>query len=518
VSRHTLFHPTLSLTRGIAPLWGWLRGPWPALLLTLLSLGMLLALWLLPQLPGQLADEPAAAARWLRATAADVGRRSLAQSDQWGNLGLLLGLYDVLHSPTTGVLLAAWGMLAAIQFLDALARLRFYHRLAAPLPLRAPLQAEPRPLPLGSPILRRRVTLHAAAPTVTAALAAWLTSYLGTAPTPSPPLPYFLSPLPYFLLQNATDEQHWTIVRRPRMPLLRALLPLGIGLAVIALWLTVAFGWQVNAPPLAGGEMFQSPRHDLTLRHAVTLSPTVFSELEVRYGNATLRLPGAQPTRRSINGATVAVAPTYAGIWVSSVQDALQLALPGRSSRQPQLGLVFPDPGSEESILLPEQGIGLRIVRGSNADSAFVLELYRSQEVQPVYRAELTDAGRAIIPLGDGQPDLIVTTLRGLHVTVRHFPWVWLTWVGLVVAAVGSLSLVLRPAWLTLQVAPWGEDRTVIVLQSDRADLLADLRRQLDLLNQPPAAPPALPPQTGEGRGGVPHAPTATPSSPSSPI
>src|SRR5690606_2891692 len=72
-------------------LWQLLCDPWLLLAIAGLLGVLLTAGALLPQLPGQLQDEPAAADRWLTATAEAFGA-----AGPWLRS---LGLFDVLHSP-----------------------------------------------------------------------------------------------------------------------------------------------------------------------------------------------------------------------------------------------------------------------------------------------------------------------------------------------------------------------------------------------------------------------------------
>ena len=79
------------ITGGLHSLWRWLCSPWLLFLGGGVGLTLALATRALPQLPGQLLDEPATAARWMQDMSANYG--------VWGNLWLALGLFDVLHSP-----------------------------------------------------------------------------------------------------------------------------------------------------------------------------------------------------------------------------------------------------------------------------------------------------------------------------------------------------------------------------------------------------------------------------------
>ena len=93
-------------------LWHWLRRPWLAIFAGFVGVMLILAVWQLPQLPGQLVDEQAAAATWLLNTSSAYGI--------WGNAFLALGLFDVLRSPMLYLLLALLVPTLAAQLADQL--------------------------------------------------------------------------------------------------------------------------------------------------------------------------------------------------------------------------------------------------------------------------------------------------------------------------------------------------------------------------------------------------------------
>jgi hypothetical protein len=271
---------------------------------------------------------------------------------------------------------------------------------------------------------------------------------------------------------------------------LRPLLPLGLAIAVIALWGSLVWGWQVSAPPLSPGATYRVLGRQLALTYTPSTTPTVPSLLAVNFRGEETRLTVDQTQRERIGRATLTLAPAYPALWVATADGSARLSLPNRNDPQPAIGIVFADGTSEESVLLPELGAGLRLVRRVLPEPGFVLELYRSDEVQPVYRAELPASGRVVIPLARTDLELVVTTLPGLLVNVHYLPHLWLTWVGVALAAAGAAAGFTAAGWLIVQVAPWTPDRAVVIIQSSSPQWVDTL---VDRLQQPDA--PALPVQ-----------------------
>jgi hypothetical protein len=177
--------------------------------------------------------------------------------------------------------------------------------------------------------------------------------------------------------------------------------------------------------------------------------------------------------------------PAFPALWITTADGSAQLSLPGRGESQSSVGLVFTGDTAEESVLLSSLGAGLRVIRRTNPAPGFVLELYRSDEVQPVYRAELPPNGRLLIPLARTNLELIVTTLPGLLVNVRYLPNLWLAWVGLALALIGAAGYTVAAGWWAIQLAPWSQNHTVIVLQGSDPNRVEALAQQLQAPHDP---------------------------------
>ena len=436
---------------GLDPLWRRLTGPWLPAVGGVLGLGLALAARQLPQLPGQLLDEPATAARWMQDASAAYG--------VWGNLGLALGLFDVLHSPLLYLALALTLPALAAQLAESLGKLRQGALVLRTVAAAPPTSAgEPLALPVGA--ARRRLVVDRP-----------IDQVVETARQADLP-PLHLQPVAVASTQpaDANDDPPGEVrlsgARRPFVAWLRPLLPLGLLVAVLALWSALLWGWQVAAPPLAPGSTYRVLGQQLAIGYVASLTPTVPSRLQVNLRGDELALPVDRARREQVSGATLSVRPAYPALWVASADGTAQLSLPGRADAVPALGIVFDGSTTEESVLLPAVGAGLRVVRRLLPEPGFVLELYRSDEVQPIYRAELPANGRVVIPLPRTNLELIVTTLPGLLVNVHYLPNLWVAWLGLALALVGGAAHRSRAGWAAVQVAPWAPGRTVVVVQT----------------------------------------------------
>ena len=471
-------------------MWNWLRRPWLALLAGFIVLVLTFAVLQLPQLPGQLVDEPATAARWQQNASAAYGI--------WGNLMLALGLFDVLRSPLLYLLLALLLPTLAAQLADQLGALRQLQKLRSHA-LSAESEAIGTPIPI-SPVrtlYRWRGVSEAAPATTAGVLEERISQRFTTVTRADAPLGTAVPPdsekVPSGTTESEEVEPSPTVETRlrgtrfARLLLLRPLLMVGLLTAVVGALIALAFGWQVTAPPLAPGATYRSVNRNLTLHYTVSPTATVGTALAVHLQGESVVLATDRATTQRVDLATVQVRPTYPGVWIATADGSQGLALPDRSALTANLGLVFASPGSEESVLLPEQAAGLRIVQRGNSN-VFVLELYRSDAVLPVYRAELTQGGRLTIPLDPGGTELIVSTLPGLQVNVRYLPGLWLVWCGILLAIIGTLAFMRQAGFVVAQIAPWPMERSLIVLQSDHTQTIDELRTALAALTPPPAS------------------------------
>lgn len=494
-------------------LWHWLRRPWLAILAGIVGVILSVAVLRLPQLPGQLVDEQAAAATWLLNASTAYG--------MWGNLFLALGLFDVLRSPLLYLLLALLMPTLAAQLADQLGALRQLRNVQA-ADLNQPAQSPGIPIAIAPlrPIFRWRGLINATQAEVLKTLITTNDPAFAKTKQGQAVIDEFIqadteqkspsaSPNETVDSESSTEkiaitEKNEAIETRllaqqaPRLQLLRPLLMIGLLIAVVGAWLALAYGWQVTAPPLAPGETFRSANRNLVLRYLVNTTGKVSAELEALVQSDQLTIAATQSSQQRIGPITIQTRPTYPGVWIATADQSEILTLPGESKLRSGMGFVFSTPGSEESILVPEQAAGLRIVQRAGTEN-FVLELYRSDGIQPIYRAELTQGGQLTIPFTQGSTELIITTLPGLQVDVRYLPGLWLVPLGIILSLIGVLAFI-RPSYFVLiQVAPWAINlgattsptrdtaptHTVVILQSDHPSLITKLQARINELPPP---------------------------------
>jgi hypothetical protein len=456
-----------------AGLWHWLRRPWLAIMAGCLGVILSIAVWQLPQLPGQLVDEQAAAANWLLNASTQYGI--------WGNLLLTLGLFDVLRSPLLYLLLALLIPTLAAQFADQLGAFRQQRGLQS-FDLTSVLAQPGDAIPISTarPLFRWRGMISASPDAVITALEAKIQHdfhAVSRAQVVPSPLPDPAGDSTEFAL-TPTNEIRLVGLRSPFLQYLRPLLMVGLLISVIGAWIALAFGWQVTSPPLAPESSFRSANRNLILHYSVPATDTLNSTLEASLQGEQVILPTNQARQQQLGPATILVRPAYAALWLAIQDGSARLTLPGESQFYSQLGLVFPTPGSEESVLIPDQGTGMRIVQPTD-NNGFIIELYRSDAVEPIYRAELTPGGRLTIPFAPGDTELVISTLPGLQVDIRHLPGLWLVPLGILLAVIGAFAFVPTSSFVAVQIAAWASGYSLVVAQSDHPNLVADLRATL---------------------------------------
>ena len=452
--------------------WDLLANPWLLILVAGIDLLLVGAATFLPQLPGQFIDSPAEANRWLLATAGE-----------YGTLGALLrglGLFDVLHSFALRVGMALLGLLLFVQLGDLLAQWLRLRRL--PELLEAPVAEPGQPIdvPGHLPVHGLRVAVDAPPPAVAPRVATTLADL-----SPSQPPFTATTPLPGDV---PAAEQRWLILGHAWAAALRPLLLAGILLAVGVLWIGANFGWEVTPPTLAPGSEFRFPRRDIVLRYQAPENeePGLVPELYVEVGSESGVLAVKERGKLRLGQVTVSAEAGPLGLLLMTPDKRPALALPGETEGQAQLGFLFPGPGSEETVLLPQAGAGLRLVRvddpqgNSGERTTFLIEVFHQESNEPILRETLDRLGQEgrelrAIPLPDGEMPLVFQLAPGLDVQVRHLPGDWLLWPALILGLVGAAGFLRRPFFLLVQLAPWPVERSVLVGQSDRPALLRRL-------------------------------------------
>jgi hypothetical protein len=445
-----------------------LRQPWLILASSLLLLLLLLANVFLPQMPGQVAEDPVAATRWLNETAAGYNSGALLRS---------LSLFSVLNSTLFRLNAALLAILAAVHLADAFALALAFVRLPRILDAPAAQPGDPLTIRFPHPIYRHRY----AAPSPPEALSQELISQFaqdGDLQERTVALP-FTGPAPASepeadaATHGDQTERRWLALRQMRAAWLRPWLFAGLLLGLATLWGTVQFGWSISPPALAPGESYINSLHDVALVHRVQQTGAqnpVQSVLSATVTSESISLPVGQETGGQAGGAQVLVEQGPPALWMAA-PDAL-FSLPGGavSDRFTTLGLAFPRLGSEQFVVLPAQNAGLRIVllgnQGDRPTPSFLIEVYEGQSVQPAQRLQIDHDQELTVEVDGEDVNLRVAPTYSLLATVERRPGSWLLWLALVLALVGTLGFLRRPGFILAQVAPWPDQRSVVVLQS----------------------------------------------------
>ncbi|MFN8466371.1 MAG: hypothetical protein U0X20_12510 [Caldilineaceae bacterium] len=466
----------------VRSLWHFAGSPWLVLALSIMLVLLLTLTWLLPQVPGDLGNEAGAAERWLNGTAA-----------AWGGLGTLfrsLGLFQVMHSTVLQLLLALLLFAILVQFARLLWTAYLLRKTPRALDVTNGINGEPLPIATAGTLLRWRLS-HPAPPL---ALAGELQRLLEARLRHVDRRTVRVAPAP--ILEGETSEEvpetHEGLTLEERMlalrgvnaSLLRPLLPLGMVFALALIWLNAVVGWQFTAPQLSPGEWTADAVHDLRFEyHLEQPSPGVLQpSLIATVGDDTVSIPVTQEMQEQVGDAVVRAQPGAPGLLVQTVNDALLLARPGQAVPVGTIGFGFPSLGSEETLLLPQQAVGLRIVRmelgpAGAAGDGFLVEVFQGGNERAVARITVDGSTIVPIPTFTGDVLLAMTPLPNLSVQVRHGPGYWLLWPALALVVLGALGFAQQAGFVLAQIGPWPPERAVVTLQSDLRGEMASLHR-----------------------------------------
>ena len=458
-------------------IWLFLIRPWLLLVVGGLALLFSASAALLPQLPGQFATDPVGASRWFLTTANDFG--------PLGNTFRDLGLFDFLHSLPLRFLLTGLGLLLLIHIGELASQAWGMRRLPTLIAQADAAVGRPLALPLGTRLERRRLAVARSPGILSTEAAQWLADRYPQQSRTAHALA--ADPASDGEGETPGEEQRMLATVNGWAVWLRLAAGLGLFVALGGLWLMVNVGWSVHLPVLAPGESFRYVSQKLTLTYDVPQGrPPAEFRVQVGDAQATLTDITSDAADRALGLGTVRVETWSAspGLLISSNRPALAPA--GQSQLAQQVGLLFPSPGSEETLTLPDQEYALRLVRlpGPSPDQpAFQVELFDSSSLvsgAPVQRLELRGSDPSSLFLDRGQLQVVFVPMPGLAVTVRSMPGLWLLWPALILILAGSVGFLRRPSFLVAQIAPWPRDRSVLILQSDDPDAVEALARFLN--------------------------------------
>lgn len=465
-------------------IWLALGSPW--LLLGLagwLALLLLVSIWL-PQMPDYLREEGSAASRWL-----------LAASTPYGVLGTVargLGLFDVLHGPLFQAPLAALIFVLLVQIIQQITAAQALRRLPA---LLAAPGVDGEPLPLRTPyrLLRWRGAVTEPALALAGQCQILLEARFGRVERRT----LRVAPAPVTVegedgaegsdSRSPVLEERLLATRGQQAVLLRPLLLAGMLCAALYLWTASTLAWHFEAPFLIPGAPAVDSVHGLTMQYELArpVDGVLTPRLRVALGDESTPVTVAPRMAAQLAGVDVVARAVAPALEVRTLADSADLARPGQAATVSALGLGFPTDGSEETVLLPRIGAGLRIVRdGQNTpavdDDVFLVEVYSSASEQPLRRFTVTASQIETIRVrGPGDPALTLAfvPLPALAVEARSTPGQWLLVVALVLAVIGLFGYLQQPGFVLVQFGPWPAQRTVMTMQSDLPGEFTSLRR-----------------------------------------
>ncbi len=438
---------------------------------------LLAASLLLPQIPGQISEDPVATARWLQEWNPATGQLSAWQR--------ALGLYTVLSSPLFQLIAAFTFMLTILHLANGVALILALRRL--PQALHAPDSVPPQGAPIFYPqqILRQRavtpqppVIVAEAVERTLAALPGRLLREIRNGENQAISDATGRDAAEALETDNVAGEQRWLLVRHERSAWLRPWLFGGLALALVSLWLAVHVGWSVTPAPLAPGESYSYAPHGLLLEYGIhprTKGATASAILTATVVSDTITLDVETNQSGNAGGAQIRMTKGTPALWVQA--PAALLLAPGDlpEDARPGLGLLFPQPGSEQVVVLANRNAGLRIVRLADADTdrpAFLVEVYEAGSAQPSQRLQVSDAAGVVMGQKDAPLELGLTPTVGIQVEASRRPGLWLLWLALGMAVVGAWGYLRRPGFTLVQLAHWPVERSVMVVQSDtRAEI-----------------------------------------------
>lgn len=469
-------------------IWESLRHPLLLVVVSVFLLALVVAGMALPQLPGQYADDPAGATRWL-----------LTTRNGHGSLGPLLaglGLFDLIHSPLIRFGLALLGLLLLVHLGEQLADIQRSRRLPTLLGAAKATAGEPLPIPGSGPVERSRQTLDVPF----ARMATAISNRLGDSFDANPSVLVRRAQI-----SQGAGEMRWLVQGHTWAYYVRPLLLAGILLTLAVLWGGVNFGWEVTPPPLAPGGVFHFPQRALNMRYALLdgdEKPAGGSAaVQVELGDASQVLPVNGSRTARLNNTAIHIEADVPGILLES-EGSLNFLLPGRTGTAKRVGFVFPTAGSEESVLIPDADLGVRLVRlaqegrflveviAGNGETVARQEISAGDQRFVQFPSPLANAATSAAPdirdvpltgllsgsqTGDGGFGMHLRFLPGVTVRVRYLPGDGLLWASLALVLAGAVGYLRRPYFALVQLGPWGEERSVLVVQSSSAEPLTDL-------------------------------------------
>ena len=251
--------------------------------------------------------------------------------------------------------------------------------------------------------------------------------------------------------------------------------------------LKVGVGRRVITPdPLLPGARASDAVLGVTFEYALTYpQPGVIGPVLKANKGETQRVLPLMRGDVTLDGVVVSLQPGAPSLLVRTLDDAPLLAQPGQSATAAVLGLGFPNPSSEQTLILPQHGVGMRIIRQDNAttsaaDDSFVVEVFQGDSEQPIQRFTIRDSQVERIQTPVGEMPLGFVPVPMLQVQAYSAPNHWLLLPAALLLLAGALGFRRRPAFLLAQAGPWPVERSVVIIQTDHAVALETLRRVIE--------------------------------------
>jgi hypothetical protein len=469
----TTDRPQSAVANLVSAIWRMLANPILLLAFTTTAFLLALAALMTPQMPHPIYADPAAAVRWL-----------LNISNDFGSLGELwstLGLFNLLHSTLLRILLVLIALMLAIQIADQIGAALILRGLSARLKAPTRYPATPIALPKGAPIYRERSAL----PVSVEALSSETYKHLADRFDDTQQISVDLiaadgqdDGAETGKVDDVNTEERFLSVRALPFAYLRPLLLLGLLVGLLALWLDVTFGWEVISPSLAPTEAYQYPPLNLDIQYPTAAENSAGFAVPVLH----MTLDGRQEMLAVGNVARVGenriiTRSSDPALQVHTVPDDIVMARPGDLSeaKEGDIGLSFPTPGSEASLILPDQSVGIRIIRRpvsmgdgeTKDDEDYSVEIYEDGSAVPTERVTLDERKRQRIDVADGDVTLEFMPTVGVVVAVRSEPGSRLYWLALLLTVVGLVGFVRSPAYVLAQIGQWSPTKSYVVAQSN---------------------------------------------------
>ncbi|MEZ4725807.1 MAG: hypothetical protein R3E79_01595 [Caldilineaceae bacterium] len=474
---------------------------------------------LIRQMPGQIADDPAAAARWLLTISADYGII--------GGALRALGLFDVLHHPLLQLLLAVIALCLLVRLGNMVATLWRFGQVAQWFEGSVAGAGDPVGLPTSQPLYRLRLAISQPPQQLAEQLAQTLSpSFAEVVTTTVNPPAYRAETAIASLSLPAADEgatpaaasdpsTEFRLLARcyqQRWYWLRPIFLLGLLLALSAIWIILLAGWEVVPPLLAPGDEYRATTQRVALAYPVPAADAVLTAaLAAEIDGVAYQLPLGDSRQLRLGQIVIAAQPGPPALLIRSADGATTLSRPGQAQHTADLGLIFPTLGSEDGVVVGNS-VGLRIVRvaappvispteertlspvetpsGNSSETPavpsagaageqFWVEVYQSDEATPVETLHIQTETQTTLPVGDEIYALHFVPLPSIAAEVHYQPGIWLLWVALLCVIGGAFGFRDQPAFLIVQVAPWPVDRAVLIAQSDVAAEIDRIRRYL---------------------------------------